>query len=93
MINPPVNETPSQNLQTNNKSTLSYTGTIGSVYLVWIKNFILNIITFFIYRAWAKARMRRYLWSNTKINGHALTYTGTGGELFKGFMKVSLFYL
>ena len=86
------NESQILNIPKNDKSTLSYTGSIGSIYIVWIKNLILNIITLFIYRAWAKTRMRRYLWSNIKINDHTLTYTGTGKELFKGFIKVSLFY-
>lgn len=76
----------------NSRKALSYRGYVGSIYKVWIKSLVLNILTLFIYRPWAKTRMRRYLWSNITINGHALIYKGTGKELFKGFIKVALFY-
>lgn len=81
-----------QSTQTNEKSDVSYDGSVASIYKIWIKNLILSVITLFIYRAWAKTRMRKYLWSHIKVNGHALTYTGTGKELFRGFIKVALFY-
>lgn len=77
---------------TSNESPLSYKGSIVSIYKVWAKNFILNIITLFIYRSWAKTRIRRYLWSHININGQPLIYTGTGKELFKGVVKVAFFY-
>ena len=53
-----------------------------------IVNFLLNIVTLTIYRFWAKTRVRRHIWSCIHINGEPLEYTGTGGELFRGFLMV-----
>jgi uncharacterized membrane protein YjgN (DUF898 family) len=50
------------------------------------KNFFLTLITIGIYRFWAATRLRRYLWSNIHIGGDGLEYTGTGRELFLGFL-------
>jgi uncharacterized membrane protein YjgN (DUF898 family) len=50
------------------------------------KNFFLTLITIGIYRFWAATRLRRYLWSNIRIGGDGLEYTGTGRELFLGFL-------
>jgi hypothetical protein len=44
------------------------------------------LITIGIYRFWAATRLRRYLWSNIRIGGDGLEYTGTGRELFLGFL-------
>ncbi len=53
-----------------------------------ISNFLLNLITLWIYRFWAKTRVRRHIWSNIHVNGEPLEYTGTGKELFLGFVIV-----
>ncbi len=51
-------------------------------------NFFLGLITLTIYRFWAKTNTRKHIWSCIHINGEPLEYTGTGGELFKGFLMV-----
>ena len=53
-----------------------------------IVNWLLNIVTFTLYRFWAKTRVRRHIWSCIRINGEPLEYTGTGGELFLGALVV-----
>ena len=53
-----------------------------------VVNFLLGLITLTIFRFWAKARVRRHIWSCIHINGEPLEYTGTGGELFRGFLMV-----
>ncbi len=62
-----------------------YEGRPGLVGLL-SKNFFLTLITAGIYRFWAATRLRRYLWSNIRIGGDGLDYTGTGRELFLGFL-------
>jgi uncharacterized membrane protein YjgN (DUF898 family) len=57
-----------------------------------MKNFFLNLITLGIYRAWAKTNMRKYTFSSFMIDDTRLEYSGRGGELFKGFAIVALFY-
>ncbi|WP_340317337.1 YjgN family protein [Rhizorhabdus argentea] len=53
-------------------------------------NLLLIIVTLGIYRFWAKTRERRYLWSRTDFIGDPLEWTGTGKELFIGFLLVAL---
>ena len=51
-------------------------------------NFLLGIVTLGFYRFWAKTHVRKHIWSCVHINGEPLEYTGTGMELFKGFLMV-----
>ena len=46
----------------------------------------LTIITLTMYRFWARTSMRRRLWSRTWVMGDPLEYTGSAGELFRGFL-------
>jgi uncharacterized membrane protein YjgN (DUF898 family) len=64
---------------------VNYAGRPGLVGLL-SKNFFLMLVTLGIYRFWAATKLRRYLWSNIQIGGDALEYTGTGRELFLGFL-------
>lgn len=56
-----------------------------------IVNFLLSLVTFSIYRFWAKTNVRRHIWSCVHINGEPLEYTGKGKELFLGALFVFLF--
>jgi uncharacterized membrane protein YjgN (DUF898 family) len=56
--------------------------------LLILKNLFLTVITLGVYAAWARTERRRYIWSNTEVSGQRLVYTGTGKELFKGYLKV-----
>jgi uncharacterized membrane protein YjgN (DUF898 family) len=71
----------------------AFHGTGGNLFLLILKNLFLTVITFGLYAAWARAERRKYLWSNTEISGHRLTFTGTGLELFKGYLKLMGFYV
>jgi uncharacterized membrane protein YjgN (DUF898 family) len=63
----------------------------GSIWAVLLRNLALNIVTLGFYRFWARTRLRRYLWGNVEILGDPLVYTGTGMELFKGFLVALCF--
>lgn len=52
-------------------------------------NLLLSIITLGIYRFWATTRVRDYLWSRTYLMDEPLEWTGTGKELFVGFLLVA----
>ncbi len=67
---------------------IAYEGRIGELYVIFIKNLLLGIVTLSIYRFWGKTNLRRYIWSHMRFQGEPLEYTGTGGELFKGFLIV-----
>lgn len=58
----------------------------GSLVGLLLRNLGLNIVTLGFYRFWARTRLRRYLWGNVEVLGDPLAYTGTGMELFKGFL-------
>jgi uncharacterized membrane protein YjgN (DUF898 family) len=53
-----------------------------------VTNFLLNLVTLWFYRFWAKTRVRRHIWDSIRINGEPLEYTGTGKELFFGFLVI-----
>lgn len=53
-----------------------------------IVNFLLGLVTLGFYRFWAKTNVRKHIWSSVHINDEPLEYTGTGMELFKGFLVV-----
>ena len=55
-----------------------------------IKNFLLSVMTLGIYYFWGKTEVRRRIWRAIHVNGEPLEYTGTGWELFKGFLIVGI---
>jgi uncharacterized membrane protein YjgN (DUF898 family) len=65
-----------------------YDGRLGQIYVIFIKNLLLGAITLGFYRFWGKTNLRRYIWSHVSLHGDHFEYTGTGGELFKGFLIV-----
>jgi len=67
---------------------IGYSGQTGSVYKIWLLNIFLTVITLGIYSFWGKTRMRRYLTGSFRLGGDNFEYTGTGKELFIGFLKV-----
>jgi uncharacterized membrane protein YjgN (DUF898 family) len=50
------------------------------------RNAGLGLITLTLFRFWARTSMRRRLWARTWLLGDPLEYTGTGGELVRGFL-------
>ena len=52
------------------------------------KVWILTLLTLGIYRFWGKTEVRRRLWNAVLLNNQPLEYTGTGWELFLGFIIV-----
>lgn len=56
--------------------------------LAWhvVRGIALSIVTLGIHRFWYRTALRRYYWSNTRLGGDAFEYTGTGKELFVGFL-------
>lgn len=67
---------------------IGYKGQTGSVYKIWLLNIFLTVITLGIYSFWGKTRLRRYITGCFNLGGDHFEYTGTGKELFVGFLKV-----
>jgi len=70
------------------KYVLDYDGKTGALYKLFLLDFFMRIITIGIYSFWGKTRLRKYIFSRHALDGDRFEYTGTGGELFKGFLKV-----
>lgn len=67
---------------------LRFEGTGGAYFGLLFKTFLLSLLTLGVYSFWGKTNQRRYLWSRTFLLGEPLEYTGTGKELFVGFLIV-----
>jgi uncharacterized membrane protein YjgN (DUF898 family) len=65
-----------------------FTGSWREYLPIAATNILLTIVTLGIYRFWATARERRYLWSRTEVIGERLEWSGTGKEMFIGFLMV-----
>lgn len=72
---------------------LVFDGTGGSLFVIYLVNILLTILTLGIYQFWAKTRIRRFVWAHTRYQGDAFEYTGTGMELFIGFVIVFFAFL
>lgn len=66
----------------------TYDGRAGELFKIVLANLLLTFITAGIYRFWAKTRVRRYFLSRASFLGDRLEYTGTGKELFLGFLII-----
>ena len=69
---------------------LGFHGRAGEMFRIHIVNILLAILTIGFFRFWGKTRMRRYLWNHVSLGDERLEYTGTGKELFIGFLIVVL---
>jgi uncharacterized membrane protein YjgN (DUF898 family) len=67
---------------------IRFTGNWREYLPIAATNALLIICTLGVYRFWATARQRRYLWSRTQIIDDTLEWTGTGKEMFIGFLIV-----
>lgn len=73
-------------------SAFGFDGTWREFAPIAFTNLLLTIVTLGIYRFWATARERRYLWSRSRFVDERLQWTGTGLELFIGFMLAMLLF-
>ena len=67
---------------------IHFTGNWREYLPIAATNALLIIVTLGIYRFWAAARQRRYLWSHAHVIDDTLEWTGTGKEMFIGFLIV-----
>lgn len=66
---------------------IAYDSHTRQVYKICLLNLLLNIITLGIYSFWGKTRLRQYIAGSFSLRGSHFDYTGTGKELFFGFLK------
>jgi uncharacterized membrane protein YjgN (DUF898 family) len=71
---------------TEDDTAFSFEGSWREFAPIALSNLLLTFVTLGFYRFWATARERRYLWSKTRFIDDRFEWTGTGLELFFGFL-------
>jgi uncharacterized membrane protein YjgN (DUF898 family) len=77
---------------TNQEKKFNYFGKGSEFAVIFFKNIILTFLTFGIYYPWAKVEQLKYFYQVTELNGNRFSFTGTGKEVFKGFIKLYLIF-
>ncbi len=72
--------------------SLSFHGSGGTLFGIYLLNGLLTLFTLGIYSFWGKTKVRSYLWSKTEIERDCFVYHGTGKELMSGFSKAMLVF-
>ncbi len=63
------------------------------LFKIQLINIILTVLTLGLYYPWAKARTLTYLYNQTHFEDSPFSFTGTGKEMFKGFIKAFVLLL
>jgi uncharacterized membrane protein YjgN (DUF898 family) len=66
---------------------LAFYGKGFDYFRIQIVNTILNILTLGLYYPWAKERQLKYLYSQNVFEDTPFVFSGTGKEMFKGYIK------
>lgn len=77
---------------TGDQYLVRFEGSGAEYFLIFLKHVFLTVVTLGIYFAWAKSERRAFVWKSLSFHGHAFRYTGTGLELFKGYMLLTAAY-
>jgi len=77
---------------TQSDSAFTFEGSWREFAPIALTNLLLTIVTLGFYRFWATTRERRYLWGKTQFIDDRLEWTGTGKELFIGFLLVAVLF-
>jgi uncharacterized membrane protein YjgN (DUF898 family) len=72
---------------------LEFHGKGSEYFAIMIVNWLLTVFTFGLYYPWARAKQLRYIYGQTSLNQERFHFSGTGKEMFRGFIMVVLFYI
>lgn len=64
-----------------------YDGSRFGIGGLFLKTMLLSVVTLGIYNFWGRTQIRRAIWGAVSVDGEPFEYTGTGKELFFGFLK------
>lgn len=91
---PSIPETPAAGsqpvAQVGEPVSITWHGSPWSLAGLGLLNTVLTILTLGIYSFWGRTEVRRRIWSMIRMNGEPFAYTGTGKELFLGYLIVFL---
>jgi uncharacterized membrane protein YjgN (DUF898 family) len=71
---------------------LLFRGNGGELFKILLINFFLTVFTLGLYYPWAKANYLKFLYNNSEFKNSRFQFSGTGKEMFKGFVKVYAFF-
>jgi uncharacterized membrane protein YjgN (DUF898 family) len=74
-------------MKENRSYSLAFYGTGSEYFKIFIVNTILTMLTFGLYYPWAKEKKLKYLYSKSTFDETPFVFSGTGKEMFKGFIK------
>jgi uncharacterized membrane protein YjgN (DUF898 family) len=72
---------------------MGFQGNGRTLFGITLNNLIKTILTFGIYRFWAKTRIRQYIFGETLFDGDRFSYHGTPKELLRGAVRFGLFFI
>jgi uncharacterized membrane protein YjgN (DUF898 family) len=87
----PAKAAPTSPLSAGGVRRLTFHGSGGTLFGIYVVNILLTIVTFGFYRFWGKVKVRRFMLSQTGFEGDRFAYHGTGKALLNGFAKAVLF--
>jgi uncharacterized membrane protein YjgN (DUF898 family) len=67
--------------------SLAFYGKGMEYFKIQLVNIILSILTLSLYYPWAKERTLKYLYNKNTFEGTPFVFSGTGKEMFKGYVK------
>lgn len=70
------------------KKRFKYFGKGAEFAVIYFKNLFLTIFSFGLYYPWAKVERLKYHYQSTELDESRFSFTGTGKEVFRGFIKV-----
>lgn len=82
-----------QNTNQTQSYRLEFFGKGSDYFAIMIVNWLLTLITLGLYYPWARAKRLRYVYGQTSLNNERFHFAGTGEEMFRGFIKIILFYI
>jgi len=69
---------------------VSFHGKSLTLLRLYVVSNLLSVLTLGVYHFWGKVKIRKYLYGSTEIFGERLSFSGTGKELFLGWLKAML---
>lgn len=72
---------------------IEFFGTGSDYFAITIVNWLLTLVTLGFYYPWARAKNLRYIYGQTSLNNERFHFSGTGNEMFRGFIKIIIFYI
>jgi uncharacterized membrane protein YjgN (DUF898 family) len=75
------------------KHHVTFTGSGGDYFKLWLSNLLLTIVTLGIYTPWARRRRVQYFFRNTEVGPDPFDFTASSRSMVTSFILVALVYL